>query len=78
MQVRIGQLAATVTAVDTPQKALDELPPVGFTPAILEEPQPSLTVGVHGGAAGGHGRVMCDTGAAFTLMSDAVARLFGL
>lgn len=51
---------------------------VGFTPDVLEEPQPSIECGVRGGATPLRGRVMLDTGAAFSLMSLAAANTFGL
>jgi Aspartyl protease len=42
------------------------------------ETQPYLAVGIKGGTRPGRGKIMVDTGAAFTMMTLAVARMFGL
>ena len=50
---------------------------IALTPGA-QETQPYIAVGVKGGTSPGLGRLMCDTGAAFTLISQEVASAFGL
>ena len=50
MAVHVGQLAASVRGTDHPAQHLCNLAAVGFTPAVLHEPQPSIEVGILGGA----------------------------
>jgi hypothetical protein len=58
---------------------METLTPTTFADGgVITETQPTLEVGVIGGATPGRGRVMLDTGAAFTMMSSEVARRFGL
>lgn len=62
-----------------PTTKLDDLEArTELAPSSVHETQPYLACGVKGGDRPGRGKVMVDTGAAFTMISAEVARLFGL
>jgi hypothetical protein len=76
-----GPMAATLAGVEfpPPDSRITSLPPCSYFPkGPMQEAQPCLEVGVLRGTNPHRGRMTIDTGAAFTLISDEVAKAAGL
>lgn len=78
LEAKAVRLAAEVTGVSRPSDPMSGLPEVEYRPSAQEEPQPSVECVVRGGSTPKLGRALLDTGAAFTLVSRAVADEYGL